>query len=61
MIFSMTGQEKCDLLRQVTAWTGLTVFPFQFNVYYEQNVEIVMFNHSTNINKTNNPTLTSNH
>jgi hypothetical protein len=25
MNFSMTGQEKCDLLIQVTAWEGLTV------------------------------------
>ena len=25
MQFSMTGQEKCDLLLQVTAWAGLTV------------------------------------
>jgi hypothetical protein len=24
MQFSMTGQEKCDLLLQVTAWAGLT-------------------------------------
>ena len=26
MIFSMTGQEKDDLLIQVTAWTGLIVY-----------------------------------
>jgi len=26
MKFSMTGQEKDDLLIQVTAWPGLTVF-----------------------------------
>ena len=26
MKFSMTGQEKGDLLIQVTAWAGLTVF-----------------------------------
>ena len=26
MHFSMTGQEKGDLLIQVTAWAGLTVF-----------------------------------
>jgi hypothetical protein len=26
MNFSMTGQEKCDLLMQVTTWEGLTVF-----------------------------------
>ena len=26
MEFSMTGQAKCDLLIEVTAWTGLTVF-----------------------------------
>ena len=25
MKFSLTGQEKCDLLIQVTAWAGLTV------------------------------------
>ena len=25
MQFSITGQEKCDLLLQVTAWAGLTV------------------------------------
>ena len=25
MQFSMTEQEKCDLLLQVTAWAGLTV------------------------------------
>ena len=26
MEFSMTGQEKGDLLIQVTAWAGLTVY-----------------------------------
>jgi hypothetical protein len=26
MIFTMTGQEKGDLLIQVTTWAGLTVF-----------------------------------
>jgi len=26
MTFSMTGQEKYDLLIHVTAWAGLTVF-----------------------------------
>ena len=26
MKFSMTEQEKCDLLRQVTAWAGSTVY-----------------------------------
>jgi hypothetical protein len=26
MKFSMTGLEKSDLLKQVTAWAGLTVF-----------------------------------
>ena len=26
MKFSLTGQEKCDLLIPVTAWAGLTVF-----------------------------------
>jgi hypothetical protein len=26
MKFSMTGQVKCDLLIQVTAWAGLTVY-----------------------------------
>jgi len=26
MKFSMTGQEKGDLLIQVTAWSGLTVY-----------------------------------
>jgi hypothetical protein len=29
MIFSMFGQEKCDLLVQVTAWAGLTVCRFK--------------------------------
>jgi hypothetical protein len=31
MIFSMTGLEKGDLLRQVTTWAGLTV---HVNMYY---------------------------
>jgi hypothetical protein len=31
MKFSMTGQEKCDLLIQVTAWAGLTNIIFQIN------------------------------
>ena len=26
----MTGQEKCDLLIQVTAWAGVTAFTFIF-------------------------------
>jgi hypothetical protein len=26
MKFSMTGQEKCDLLIEMTSWAGLTVF-----------------------------------
>ena len=26
MKFSMTGQEKCDFLIEVTAWTGLTLW-----------------------------------
>jgi hypothetical protein len=30
MKFSVTGQEKCDLLIQVTAWAGLTVFKNKF-------------------------------
>jgi hypothetical protein len=30
MKFSMTRQEKCDLLIQVTAWAGLTVFQIIF-------------------------------
>ena len=30
MKFSMTRQEKCDLLIQVTAWTGLTVHMHKF-------------------------------
>ena len=28
---SMTGQEKCDLLIQVTAWTGLTVYEIKIS------------------------------
>jgi hypothetical protein len=28
--FSITGQEKGDLLIQVTTWAGLTVFVFLF-------------------------------
>ena len=31
MKFSMTGQEKGDLLIQVTAWAGLTVFQLLSN------------------------------
>ena len=30
MKFSLTGQEKGDLLIQVTAWTGLTTFLLTF-------------------------------
>jgi hypothetical protein len=30
----MTGQEKCDLLIEVTAWKGLTVFKFDMRVYF---------------------------
>jgi hypothetical protein len=30
MKFSMTGQEKGDLLIQVTAWAGLTVYIYTF-------------------------------
>jgi hypothetical protein len=32
MIFSITGQEKCDLLIEVTltAWAGLTIAQFDF-------------------------------
>ena len=32
MNFSMTGQEKCDLLIQVTAWAGLTVHIITMNI-----------------------------
>jgi hypothetical protein len=31
MKFSMTGQEKSDLLIQVTAWAGLTVFDIRLD------------------------------
>ena len=37
MIFTMTGQEKGDLLIQVTTWAGLTVFTltsFLLNSHY---------------------------
>ena len=30
MKFSMTGQEKYDLLIQITAWAGLTVFRLNY-------------------------------
>jgi hypothetical protein len=30
MKFSMTGEEKGDLLIQATAWTGLTVYIIHF-------------------------------
>ena len=32
MKFSMTGLEKCDLLLQVTAWTGLIVYILPLDV-----------------------------
>jgi hypothetical protein len=32
MKFSMTGQEKGDLKKQVTAWAGLTVFSFSLDL-----------------------------
>jgi hypothetical protein len=36
MKISMTGQEKGDLLIQVTAWAGLTVFSnlYCVNIYF---------------------------
>ena len=38
MKFSMTGQEKGDLLIQVTAWAGLTNIIFQINhTLYKKN------------------------
>jgi hypothetical protein len=30
MIFSMTGEEKGDLLIQVTAWAGLSVYIYLY-------------------------------
>ena len=30
MIFSITGQDKCDLLIEVTSWAGLTVYELNF-------------------------------
>jgi len=40
MKFSMIGQDKCDLLIQVTTWAGLTILNFFFglciiHLYYE--------------------------
>ena len=32
MNFSMPGQEKCDLLIQVTEWAGLTVHIITMNI-----------------------------
>jgi hypothetical protein len=42
MIFSMFGQEKCDLLVQVTAWAGLTVC-LNFICSKQSNINIVDF------------------
>ena len=32
MKFSMTGQEKCDLLIQVTVWANLTVYQYGYSI-----------------------------
>ena len=40
--FSMTGQEKSDLLIQMTSWAGLTVF--KINYFYSFNL---IYNYST--------------
>ena len=32
MIFSMTGEEKGDLLIQVTAWAGLSVYIYLYGL-----------------------------
>ena len=37
MNFFMTGQEKCDLLIQVTAWAGLTTYYYNEHHYYHKN------------------------
>ena len=34
----MTGQEKCDLLIQVTAWAGVTTFTFIFITFYNDKI-----------------------
>ena len=44
MMFSITEQEKGDLLRQVTAWTGLTVY-----IYIRISFKDVHFNLNLNI------------
>ena len=33
MKLSMTGQEKSDLLIQVTPWTGLTVYLIIYDIF----------------------------
>jgi hypothetical protein len=43
MKFSVTGQEKGDLLIQVTAWAGLTVHVFYFDVVYYLVMKSLVF------------------
>jgi len=43
MKFSMTGQEKGDLLMQVTAGAGLTVFLLCWYYYYIDASKILSF------------------
>jgi hypothetical protein len=48
MKFSMTGQEKGDLLIQVTAWAGLNVyifFAFELNAVFPIHVWVMEIFH----------------
>ena len=48
MKFSMTGQEKCELSMQVTAWAGLTVLTFQYhlhmNLWHKPRLRCLLYN-----------------
>ena len=48
MKFSTTGQEKYDLLIQVTSWTGLTVLKESYGQQFHQYQRSVQLNLTSN-------------